>query len=596
SYTGKYFFADYCRTYVKSFDPATAGTGTLSGGVVNLDSLPYFATQVPARPVDVDVAPSGDVYVLSRGAESGGTGLIGVIRYTASDVPSINEQPQSRTVTAGQPVTFRVVASGPGPLSYQWQRNGVDIPGATDTSYTIDRVQATDDGARFRVVVRNPHGSTPSNEAVLTVTENRAPTGTITITAPSGGGLYTAGGPISFSGSATDPEQGTLPAGAFTWRVDFHHDEHFHPAMPETTGSTTGTYNVPTAGETSANVWYRVHLTVTDEGGLTHSTFTDVHPQTAQVTLATNPTGLSLDLDGQPRTAPHVFSGVTGIVRSLAAPPTQTVGGVTYEFVGWSDGGAPQHTISTPASNTTYTATYRRVARVLGRQVFYSRSRFDSDGAASGPGDDGAIATDKAALLPGQTASFANYTSYGRGINGIMIDLDNGGAPVGAADFTFRAGRDGDPAAWDLAPQPLRIERRAGAGAGGSDRVTVVWADGAIRNKWLQVTYLPQGAPASSLSRDVFYFGNLVGEIGDAASLARVSATDLLETRRKLRTSGLPLTDRHDVNRDGRISVTDFALIRRNLRTTLPAVATGTAVFSATPISAASISDEVLGS
>ena len=54
---------------------------------------------------------------------------------------------------------------------------------------------------------------------------------------------------------------------------------------------------------------------------------------------------------------------------------------------------------------------------VVGRYIFYSNSKFD---AAS---DDNAIATDKQALLPGQTATFANYTSYSQGINGIMVDI-----------------------------------------------------------------------------------------------------------------------------------------------------------------------------
>jgi glucose/arabinose dehydrogenase len=360
AYEGDYFFADYCRTYVKRVNP-DAGGGTLPGGAQNLDSLPYFATELTARPVDVDVSPEGDLYVLCRGTESSGSGLLTRVTYTASDAPSINQQPQSRTVTAGQSATFTVTASGAGPLGYQWQRNGTNIPGATSASYTLGSTQASDNGATFRCVVTNSHGSATSNAATLTVTANQAPTGSITVTAPAGGGLYTAGQPISFSGTATDPEQGTLGASTFTWRVDFHHDEHTHPALAPTSGSTTGTYNVPTTGETSANVWYRVHLTVTDSGGLTHSTFADVHPRTAQVTVATSHAGLSLDLDGQPRTAPHSFTGVAGVVRTLSAPATQVVGDVTYEFVSWSDAGARQHTVPTPAANTTYTATYRVV-------------------------------------------------------------------------------------------------------------------------------------------------------------------------------------------------------------------------------------------
>ena len=62
-------------------------------------------------------------------------------------------------------------------------------------------------------------------------------------------------------------------------------------------------------------------------------------------------------------------------------------------------------------------------APVFGRWVFYNNSSFDGKDANATAQDDGAIATDKSALLPGQKASFKNYTSYSRGINGMMVDV-----------------------------------------------------------------------------------------------------------------------------------------------------------------------------
>jgi hypothetical protein len=150
-----------------------------------------------------------------------------------------------------------------------------------------------------------------------------------------------------------------LPASRFTWQVDFHHDTHVHPFIPATSGMTGGSFVIPTTGETAANVWYRIHLTVTDSGGLAHSTFTDVVPRKSTFTLATSPAGLQLTLDGQPLVAPQSIQGVVGIQRTLGVVSPQTVGTTTYEFVSWSDGGAATHTIATPASDTTYTATFR---------------------------------------------------------------------------------------------------------------------------------------------------------------------------------------------------------------------------------------------
>src|ERR1700758_5830485 len=50
--------------------------------------------------------------------------------------PSITTQPANQTVMAGQTATFTIVATGTAPLTYQWQKNGANIAGATSSSYT----------------------------------------------------------------------------------------------------------------------------------------------------------------------------------------------------------------------------------------------------------------------------------------------------------------------------------------------------------------------------------------------------------------------------------------------------------------------------
>jgi hypothetical protein len=197
--------------------------------------------------------------------------------------------------------------------------------------------------------------------ATLTVTSNQAPTATITT--PALGTLYMGGQTITYAGSATDPEQGALPASAFTWEVRFHHDIHYHPVSGPTSGVTGGSFTVPTTGETSTNVFYRIILTVTDSQGLTHTTMRDVLPRTVTVNLTASPPGLQLALDGQLQTAPFSTLAVVGMQRSIGAPVRQTVGGSTYQFRSWSDGGNATHNIIVPAVNTTYTATYRQKRR-----------------------------------------------------------------------------------------------------------------------------------------------------------------------------------------------------------------------------------------
>ncbi|MCU1383514.1 MAG: hypothetical protein JWL71_2211, partial [Acidobacteria bacterium] len=129
-----------------------------------------------------------------------------------------------------------------------------------------------------------------------------------------------------------------------------------------TTGAKSGSFTIPTTGETSANVWYRLSLTVRDSGGLTQTVQRDIVPRISRLTLATSPAALQLTLDGQPVTAPFAFDSVVGIVRTVAAATPQTSGGVAYAFGSWSDGGARSHSVATPAAATTYTARYNASA------------------------------------------------------------------------------------------------------------------------------------------------------------------------------------------------------------------------------------------
>ncbi|MES1185826.1 MAG: PA14 domain-containing protein, partial [Myxococcales bacterium] len=341
SYVGKYFFADYCNGWIRKLDPAT-GTATL------------FATGLNAV-VDIRVGPEGALYYLARGANA-----IGKITFPTSQPPSIASQPSSVTVPVGGNATFTVSASGSAPLSYQWQRNGSNISGATSASYSLTGVQVADSGAQFRAVVTNTFGTATSNAAVLTVTNNTAPT--VSITSPTAGATYTGGSTLTFAGTATDAEDGTLPASAFTWRIDLHHDQHVHPALQDTSGAKSGSWAIPSTGHTETTVFYRVTLTVKDSSGLTSSTFVDVVPVVRQITLNTVPAGLTVTLDGQPFTAPLTADSVVGVQRDIGVSSPQSLSGKTYGFSAWSDAGAATHTITTPASNTTYTATFKEAS------------------------------------------------------------------------------------------------------------------------------------------------------------------------------------------------------------------------------------------
>ena len=224
-------------------------------------------------PVDLKVGTDGFLYYLA-----GGAGAVYRVAY-GNVPPGITAHPANQVVSPGQAATFRVSVSGTPPYTFQWQRfqgaNWTNI-GDDSPSYTLGSPLLADDGARFRVNVANAVGNVFSNEATLTVSTNQAPVATIT--APVAGLLYAGGQTIAFAGTGLDPEEGQRPASAFTWRVDFHHDAHAHPFLPSTSGLTNGTFVIPTTGETAANVWYRIFLTVSDSSGRTHTVQRDVFP------------------------------------------------------------------------------------------------------------------------------------------------------------------------------------------------------------------------------------------------------------------------------------------------------------------------------
>src|ERR1700727_2067135 len=66
---------------------------------------------------------------------------------TAPTAPVISTQPSNQTVTSPQTATFTVAATGTAPLSYQWQKGGTIISGATAATYTTPATTAADNGS-----------------------------------------------------------------------------------------------------------------------------------------------------------------------------------------------------------------------------------------------------------------------------------------------------------------------------------------------------------------------------------------------------------------------------------------------------------------
>jgi len=343
AYRDEYFFGDYCGGFIRMLDgPGYTASRVLATGISSL--------------VDIQVSPTGQLYYLTRAG-----GEVFVVDYTDRSGPTIVTQPQSITVVEGQAATFSVSAAPSpwGPLRYQWYRNGSRIAGATSTSTGLTTANA-DNGARFYVVINNQFGLAVSETATLTVLNTITPTGTIT--SPVNGTGFRVGETVTFAGTATDPDDGTLPPSAFTWRVDVHDNGEVRPFMPPTSGITSGSFTIPDRGDPSTTLFVRVTLTVRDSSGATHISFVDIRPQTSFIQIESNVPGARLTLDGVPITAPHNFSGIQGMVRTLGVVTPQIVGGIAYDFVSWSDGGQATHEITIPNASTIYTALFQSAA------------------------------------------------------------------------------------------------------------------------------------------------------------------------------------------------------------------------------------------
>ena len=347
-------------------------------------------------------------------------------------------------------------------------------------------------------------------------------------------------------------------------------------------GPDPGTYTNTWIGITPVSIVDPVMATVTDadDAILTSLTISIANPAAHDVLSATAMGGITVSGDG---TAELTFSGDASLADYEATLRT-----VTYNNTAGDEGAGPitiNFTAVDPLGGIGISSTQINIdasAEVVGRQLFYNQSgtatRYDHNDAAINSFDDLAIATDKTAYLwedPG-AATFANVSSYSKGINGIMVDISGSHPSITAADFIFRVGNNNSPGLWGTANAPSAVSVRAGAGVSGSDRVEIIWATGqAPIKQWLEVitlananTGLAQAVGYPAGQGDAFFFGNALGDsgLGDTAINAITDAQD--ESGARLHPAALftniPVTNIYDYNRDAKVDSLDENVSRLN--------------------------------
>jgi glucose/arabinose dehydrogenase len=242
-YTGLYFFADHNNGWMKTFDPATR-------------QVAPFAQGLEPGLVDIEVLPDGRIAYLTVNGE------LREIQYAPAAPPAIPTLPD-QAVRPGATAVFRVSPRGSGPFQYQWQVNGMDVPGATGPQLELMGLAAAD-GAQVRVIAANAYGLTASNVATLRLNYNQPPA--VRMTQPRVNQVIRVGRSVAFAATATDPEDGRLRAKAFTWTLDLLHNEHVHPAVFRLAGRSSGRVRLPKHAE-DGQVAFRLNVTVTDSKG-----------------------------------------------------------------------------------------------------------------------------------------------------------------------------------------------------------------------------------------------------------------------------------------------------------------------------------------
>jgi PKD repeat protein len=351
TYDGSYFFADYCGDWIRQLHP----DGTVT----------TFATDTGGGPVDLDTGPDGSLYYLSYG-----DGAVYRISYVSGE----NHNPTaaiSASVTFGTaPLEVQFDASNSSDadegdvLTFTW-----DFDDGTDQASGVQVTHTFESPGQYDVTLTVDDGNEGTDSATVQIRVGTPPVGEIT--SPADGAFAIVGDTIEFEGTASDAEDGDLEAEAFTWEIVLHHHleddplHHVHLFLGPLEGIESGSFLIDHEEIHDSDIWFRIHLTVTDSDGLTHESASDVFLQQIDLTLDTEPSGLTLAFQGQPADAPFTRLAPVGAHRDIEANSPQQVGEDRYVFASWSNGGEQAQTLIVPAEDTTLTAAFVLAEHVL---------------------------------------------------------------------------------------------------------------------------------------------------------------------------------------------------------------------------------------
>jgi len=346
SYDGALFFADPVRGCIWVMPPDAEGHPD------PLETTTFMASGGLYPGVDLEVGPEGDLYYVKLfGSTEEGT--IHRISYDP-DAPVARLSADKLWDPGHLQVHLDASAStdpGGKPLTYEWDFDG---NGSFEEVGDSEEEADYDVSHNVSVGVRVSNG-TKSNVARITLFPHDSPPQP-QIGAPGPAFEWSVGEGVAFSGSASDAEEGSLPAADLYWKTRLYHCPaacHAHPLQVYPSVA-SGSFIAPDHDYPSH---IEISLTATDERGLTATNAISIYPRAVDLKIDSDPGGIDLTAGQSSGSAPIEFRAIEGAHIGISAPLTADVGGREYKWQSWSDGGARAHTIVANAS-ATYTASY----------------------------------------------------------------------------------------------------------------------------------------------------------------------------------------------------------------------------------------------
>jgi glucose/arabinose dehydrogenase/PKD repeat protein len=337
AYNGALFFSDYSRLCMWVMFP---------GGNGDPDPTTRVAFASSAQgPVDLQIGPDGNLYYVDFDG-----GKIWRIEYGPIAMASANPTYGALPLTVNFSSAGSVPAQTGDTITFAWDLDG-DGQFDDSTAANPAKTYTVAGNVTVRLKVTDNHGAFNISSPVVISPGNTPPTATVLT--PAASLTWKVGDTISFSGSATDAEQGTLPPSALSWSIIIHHcPTNCHTHIYQTfSGVAGGSFPAPDHDYPS---YLEIQLTATDSGGLTGSASVNINPQTVDFNMASIPSGLQLTAGTITAATPFVKTVIVNSQVVLDAPSPQGA----WQFSSWSDGGARTHTVTAPATGLTFTATY----------------------------------------------------------------------------------------------------------------------------------------------------------------------------------------------------------------------------------------------